>query len=623
MSGAEASGGPILEVRDLSVSFPTDDGFVRRLTGLNLSLGAGQTVGLIGTSGSGKTTASKAILGLLPRNASVRGSVMFEGLNLLDLPERNLRALRWEKLALVPQAAMNSLDPVLRVDKQIAEVIRAHRRVDRASALAMSREALERVGIHPNRANAFPHQFSGGMRQRALIAMATVLNPTVLIADEPTTGLDVIVQDRILELLVQAKQEFGLSLLVVTHDLGVAAELCDEMIVLEEGRTTSTGTPAQVIGDKPQPVLHLTGPTETHAPHRKCALAIEHLDVFHKSGRGLAALRQTSDLKALHDLSLSIDQGEVLGLAGESGCGKSSLIEALLGLNKTSSGTISVNGQRPVHVDEIDWTAFRRQVQMIFQDPYDSLNPRHNVRRAVAEPLLANRSHLGLNGHHEIESKVVAALSSARLDPAAYLDRLPYELSGGERQRVAIARALVLEPAVLLADEPVSMLDESTAGGIVELLGDLTHRLDVAILLVSHDLSLLRSICDRVAIMYLGEIVEIGPTNEVLKSPRHPYTRALLQAVPSRDPAVQRTRVQLPGEPPTLAARPTGCPFHPRCPRATSICTENEPALSGVDHKAACWHPHSENGGPSVSTATTAGTRPLVELPLRPRANPG
>ena len=594
--GGERGSEELLRVTDLSVSFPSSDGPVSRLSSLNLSLGRGQTLGLIGRSGSGKTTASKAILGLLPRNATVRGRVEFEGSNLLDLPERDRRAIRWEKLALVPQAAMNSLDPVIRIDKQIAEVIRAHRKIDRVTALEMAREALVRVGINANRANAFPHQFSGGMRQRALIAMATVLDPTVLVADEPTTGLDVIVQDRILELLVQAKNDFGLSLLLVTHDLGVATELCDELIVLEEGRTTARGTPAHVFRSHDDLVGPRQGPDADPTSDRSeagRALSVDHLEVFHKSGRGLEALRKSSELKVLDDVSLTIDRGEVLGLAGESGCGKSSLIASLLGLIRTRAGTISVNGSGPARSEDMDWRELRRDVQMIFQDPYDSLNPRLSVRRTVGEPLTANRSHLG-HDEDDHERRIVAALQAAQLDPSVYLDRFPDELSGGERQRIAIARALVLEPSVLLADEPVSMLDETTAAEIVTLLHDLTHRLNVAVLLVSHDLSLLRRICNRVAIMYMGQIVEIGPTDEVLERPQHPYTRALIQAVPSRDPAERRTRVHLPGEPPSLADRPPACTFHPRCPRATDICSDVQPVLLGNGHKTACWHPHEQ-----------------------------
>ncbi|WP_053206677.1 ABC transporter ATP-binding protein [Jiangella muralis] len=579
--------GPGLDVRGLAVTYRSADGDRQALEGLDLTVAPGRTVGLIGRSGSGKTTAGKAVLGLLPRTATVSGEVRFDGQDLLAMPERHRRRLRWEHLALVPQAAMSALDPVMAVDAQLAEVVRAHRGVGRKAALALAHQALERVGIHADRASSYPHQFSGGMRQRALIAMATVLEPSVLVADEPTTGLDVIVQDRVLELLVRAKEELGLALLVVTHDLGVANELCDHVVALEHGRVRAAGTPAQVLGRPADAGVVLPRPEREPVP----ALEVSGVTVSFAGGRGLAALRRSSELTVLRDVSLTVGRGEVVGLAGESGCGKSSLAGTLVGLTSVDEGVIRVAGHELAAGDRADWRPLRRHVQMIFQDPYDSLNPRLRVRDAVAEPLVAQRLAAD---DADRDRRVARAMDDAGLTPASdYLDRYPYQLSGGERQRVAIARALVVEPRVILADEPVSMLDEHTAAGVVALLAGLARRLDVAVLLVSHDVSLLRRVCDRVAVMYLGRIVEQGPARDVLDGPRHPYTQALVRAVPSRVPGERRARVLLDGEPPSLRHRPTGCAFHPRCPVASPSCAGDDPPLLDLapGHGAACWHP--------------------------------
>jgi oligopeptide/dipeptide ABC transporter ATP-binding protein len=333
------------------------------------------------------------------------------------------------------------------------------------------------------------------------------------------------------------------------------------------------------------------------------ALQTIALTVCYQAGRGLAALNRGNALTALDGLSLDVRHGEVVGLAGESGCGKSSLVSTLVGLQEVASGVVRVGGVEVADANGTDWSALRQRIQMIFQDPYDSLNPRLTVRETVLEPLIAQ----GLASGQDAVDRVRTALENAGLTPVEeYLHRLPHQLSGGERQRVAIARALVVEPEVILADEPVSMLDEHTAEGVVAVLLDLAHRLGVAVLLVSHDVSLLRRVCDRVAIMYLGRIVELGSTEDVLGHPEHPYTEALIRAVPSRVPGVRRQRVLLEGEAPSLRHRPTGCAFHPRCPRSTEQCGSDQPVLmaepglgtsadepraDGPAHEFACWHP--------------------------------
>ncbi|MEU6717490.1 ABC transporter ATP-binding protein [Nonomuraea sp. NPDC046802] len=594
----------ILDVRGLTVEYPA--GPAAAVRDLSFSIGAGEVLGLIGESGSGKTTAAKAILRLLPASARVAGQITFEGADLAAMPEKRLRRLRWERLALVPQAAMNCLDPVQQVDRQLAEVIRMHRHTPRRQALALAKEALDKIGIPADRAAAYPHQYSGGMRQRALIAMATLLRPHLLIADEPTTGLDVIVQDRIMALLADAKRELGLSMLLVTHDLGVAAEICDRVVVLKDGEGVESGPVAEVLGAPRHPYTRRlldqtaggrSGDRPQEARTEPVAVSLDRLRVRHTTGRGLAALRGSRQVTAVDDVSMLVREGEIVGLAGESGCGKSSLVSALVGLTAISGGRVRI-GQATLDPEKADWRPLRSQVQLVFQDPYESLNPRFTVRREVAEPLLAQ---LGLPDE-EVDRRVTAALEAAELRPVEkYATRRPHELSGGERQRVAIARALVLEPRVLLADEPVSMLDRSTGGEIVRLLRRLAEELRVAVILVSHDLSVLRQICDRIGIMYLGRLVETGPADQVLDHPRHPYTRALLDAVPSPDPSARRTRVLLPGEPPSALDRPPGCAFHDRCQLAEQRCHHDLPVLSSDSHAAACWFPID---GPLADSST-------------------
>ncbi|WP_424528384.1 dipeptide ABC transporter ATP-binding protein [Sphaerisporangium viridialbum] len=591
---------PILDVRGLRVEFPSRNGPVRAVRDLSFSIAPGEVLGLIGESGSGKTTAAKAVLRLLPPGAQVSGQVTFEGADLATVPGKMLRRFRWERLALVPQAAMNSLDPVQPVDRQIAEVVRAHRDMSRNEAFALAREALDRVGIRADRSGGYPHQYSGGMRQRALIAMATVLQPTLLIADEPTTGLDVVVQDRIMALLADAKRELGLSMLLVTHDLGVAGEICDRVIVLKDGEAIESGRVGTVfraprhpytrglLHDEPVP----PAPRAREGEEAPAAVRLDRVHVRYATGRGLAALRRPRYVAAVDDVSMLVREGEILGLAGESGCGKSSVVSALVGLADIAEGTVRVGDVELGGDGKPDWRALRSQVQLIFQDPYQSLNPRLTVHREVAEPLLAQ---LRLTDE-EVHRRVIAALEAAELRPAErYISRRPHELSGGERQRVAIARALVLRPRVLLADEPVSMLDRSTGGEIVSLLRRLADDLGVAVILVSHDLSVLRQICDRIGVMYLGRVIETGPAHEILSHPRHPYTRALIDAVPKSDPTARRARVLLPGEPPSAVDRPAGCAFHDRCLVARPTqCHQDVPPLSLERHAVACWYPLDE-----------------------------
>lgn len=591
-----ATNDPTLAVSDLSVTY----GPKAVVQDVTFRVGSGETVGLIGDSGSGKSTIIKSVLGLLPTNASAEGRVEFAGQSILGRQHsRGFRALLLAEIGLVPQAAMNSLDPVLRIDDHFHLAMRQHRRTSRRQARRAAAEALERVGISGDRAKAYPHQLSGGMRQRVLIAMATVLQPALLIADEPTTGLDVVVQDRVLETMVRTKDELGHSLLLVTHDLDVARAMCDRIIRLGDGHVIAEGTPDELgIGAAESPQHQPAGGSS-----QRPALQIRDLSVALAQGRGLAAQRRGTMSRIVENVSFAVQPGEILGVTGESGCGKSTLLATLAGVVIKTGGEIDLSlsdGQRVAVADHYTKAA-RRSVQMVFQDPYDSLNPRFTVAAIVAEPLIAQglQPPSGEKVDTFRSRRVEEVLRAVELDPGVMATRYPSQLSGGERQRVAIARALVGEPSVLLADEPVSMLDDATAGSIVRLLRRLAREMGVAIVLVTHSTRLLRDDCDRVAVMYLGRLVEIGPGRELFSAPRHPYTRALMDAAVAPGHHDEDS-ARLHGEPPSMLAKPSGCVFHPRCPIARPECSDHSPDAD--NDGVACFFPLSNTDEPVAST---------------------
>ncbi|WP_375002925.1 ABC transporter ATP-binding protein [Aeromicrobium sp. CTD01-1L150] len=581
-------GHPLVEIDDLTVRY-LRDGFHRAaVENVSFTISKGESLALLGDSGSGKTTIIKTLLGLLPPTAEVSGDVRVNRESIVGCQKtRAFRSALLEEIGFVPQAAMNSLDPVLRIDRQFHLAVSAHRKVSKREARQMAECAFEGVGLSPDYVTSYPHQLSGGMRQRVLIAMSQVLEPSLLIADEPTTGLDVVVQAKVLDTMRQLHDETGQALLLVTHDWDVAAQTCQRVVRLDAG---------DVVLDGPMDELDIR--SHRRAPHLHASstspevsvLEIEHLDVAYSQGRGLAAARADAWKPVLEDVDLTLRPGEILGVAGESGCGKSTLISTVAGLVPVSNGTMEVtlgDGER-LSLDEQNIKTARRHVQMVFQDPYASLNPRWTVRRTVAEPLIAQKLG-GVGGPlgASVDSLVDEALMAAELDPDQYSHCFPAELSGGERQRVSVARGLVVKPSVLIADEPVSMLDDATARSIVGLFRRLATERGVSIILVTHNMHILRESCDRVAVMYLGRFVEVGEGQEVLTSPCHPYTRALIEAAPgilATDPDHL-----LSDEPPSIFAKPAGCSFHPRCFRATEACTTELPLLgeSGV----ACHHP--------------------------------
>ncbi|MEU2713712.1 ABC transporter ATP-binding protein [Streptomyces sp. NPDC007205] len=530
----------LVEVTDLTVEF----GSLRAVDSLSFSLAKGAALALVGESGSGKSTVAGALLGLhRGTGARVAGSVRVAGTDVQGASDEELRRLRGAKAAMVFQDPLSSLDPYYAIGDQIAEVYRVHARVSRRSARARAVQVLERVGIPDaaRRSRSRPHEFSGGMRQRALIAMALACEPELLIADEPTTALDVTVQAQILDLLHTLREETGTGLLLVTHDVGVAAESVDDILVMRHGRAVEHGpvgtvlaAPAEAYTRELLDAVPRVDARRTGSPATD-EVVLEATGVRREFGRGKRAFA------AVDDVSVTVRRGETLGVVGESGSGKTTLGRMLVGLLDPTAGTIRYE-DRP-------HTGVNPAVQMVFQDPVSSLNPRRSVGESIADPLRARgmgvppleRSREWGSDEERIKGRVTELLKRVGLEPAHY-DRYPHEFSGGQRQRIGIARALAAEPRVIVCDEPVSALDVTTQAQVVELLGELQRELGLALVFIAHDLAVVRQVSDRVAVMRRGRVVEYGPADEVYDSPREPYTRQLLAAVPALDPDLAAQR---------------------------------------------------------------------------------
>ncbi|MEU9141099.1 ABC transporter ATP-binding protein [Streptomyces sp. NPDC048404] len=549
-SSPAGSAAPLVEVNDLVVDF----GGLRAVDGLSFRLEKGGALGLVGESGSGKSTVASALLALhRGTGARVDGTVRVAGVDVQRASDDELRGLRGRKAAMVFQDPLSSLDPYYAVGDQIAEVYRVHTRASRRAARARAVHVLDRVGIPDaaRRSRSRPHEFSGGMRQRALIAMALACEPELLIADEPTTALDVTVQAQILDLLHTLRQETGTGLLLVTHDVGVAAESVDEILVMRHGRAVEHGPVGAVLGAPREPYTRellgavprvdtprAAGPTRSEdgaAPAGDAGpddVVLEAAGLRREFGRGKRRFA------AVDDVSLSVRRGETLGVVGESGSGKTTLGRMLVGLLEPTAGVVRHEGR--------EQSGVRPSVQMVFQDPVSSLNPRRSVGESIADPLRAR----GERDEGRIRGRVRELLERVGLEGAHY-DRYPHEFSGGQRQRVGIARALAAEPRAIVCDEPVSALDVTTQAQVVALLGELQRELGLALVFVSHDLAVVRQVSDHVAVMRRGRLVEYGPADEVYESPRDPYTRQLLAAVPALDPEIAaRRRAEREEEPP-------------------------------------------------------------------------
>jgi peptide/nickel transport system ATP-binding protein len=661
---------------------------------MSFQVRTGEVLGIVGESGSGKSVSSLAILGLLPPNAMVAGSVRFRDRELIGLSDRDLSEIRGSRLSMIFQDPLSALTPVYTVGDQIAEAIRVHNPVSRQTAHARAVELLTLAGI-PNsarRASAFPHEFSGGMRQRVMIAMAMANQPDVIIADEPTTALDVTIQAQILDVLRMAKEATGAAIVLITHDLGVVAGFADRVAVMYAGRIVEIGDVDDVFYRPRMPyTLGLLGsiprldvgrtqwltPIEGAPPSLvqlppgcpfwpRCPLRVQkcleiepallpiqqhdpsHLAACHRSAeieqrrltstdvfpaehrpapagdptaqgapvlevrdlvkhypllRGRLLRRRVGTVRAVDGISFEIRERETLGLVGESGCGKTTAIMEILSLGKPQAGRVVVLGRDTAVLTDRERFAIRRDLQVVFQDPLASLDPRLPIGDILAEPLTTH-------GVPALERarRVRELLTLVGLQPE-HANRYPQAFSGGQRQRIGIARALALEPKVLVLDEPVSALDVSIRAGVINLLEGLQASLGLSYLFVAHDLSVVRHIADRVAVMYLGRIAEIGRVDEVFDRPAHPYTQALLSAIPLPDPRKerQRRRIVLQGDLPNPADSPSGCGFRTRCQKFAGELTDEQRALcidqlppllprtGARDHLDACHYAHADS----------------------------
>ena len=499
------------------------------LRGVTLDIAEGEIVGLVGESGSGKSMTALALMGLLPRGARATGAARLGGTDLLALTEPQLCRLRGNEIAMIFQEPMTALNPVQTIGDQVAETLAIHSKATGAEAQRIARVRLDRVGLSHIAPDRFPHELSGGQRQRVCIAAAIALQPRLLIADEPTTALDVTTQARILDLLRDLVAEEGLSLLLITHDLAVVADMAQRIAVMQKGEIVERGRSAQVLAARRHPYTRALFAASGHVPARAARSAPEPLLTVAKLHRTYPGrrrgFRRGPPVAAVRDVSFELHRGESLGLVGESGCGKSTLTRAILGLDRVQGGDIRLFGRSIVPRMP---AVLRSGIQVVFQDPYGSFNPRWRVGRLVAEPFhLLPDPPMG----EDRRMRVAEALRAVHLSPDD-MEKYPHEFSGGQRQRLAIARALITRPEILVLDEAVSALDVSVRAQILDLLAELQGALGLSYLFISHDLTVVRAITDRVMVMRAGEIVEEGPTDAVFDAPAHPYTRQLLSAAP-------------------------------------------------------------------------------------------
>ena len=585
----------LLVVDDLSVAY----GATPAVEAVSLELAPGRCLGVIGESGAGKTQAFLAMMGLLPAQARVAGRARLSGVDLLG---PDAMALRGQRIAMIFQDPMTSLTPHMRIGDQIAEPLVTHRGMSWKEARAHAAVLLDQVRMNdvPRRVRQYPHELSGGMRQRAMIAMALACDPKLLIADEPTTALDVSVQAQILALLRQLVAERGMALAVVTHDMGVIAALADDVIVMRQGRVVERGPVERILAAPEHEYTRslLAATPRVDAPGAGAAggpgqdltakpLKVRDLRIFHRLRGGW--LRRSRELRAIDGVSLELAAGEALGIVGESGCGKSTLTRALLRLGPVTGGEIVWLGRAIQDLEGEALRSLRAGMQIVFQDPFASLDPTMSVADIVAEPLRALRPAMG---PVQRSTAVVDMLASVGLG-AEFAQRRSRELSGGQCQRVAIARAMVLEPRLLVCDEAVSALDVSIQAQLLELFEAIKRTHGTSIVFVSHNLAVVRRLCEHVLVMYLGRVVEEGPTEEVFRAPRHPYTRMLLESVPLLDPQRERARLAtltVQGETPSAVDRPSGCAFRTRCPAARPTCAalRPEPEIVADSHQVAC-----------------------------------
>ncbi|MDN4646921.1 ABC transporter ATP-binding protein [Curtobacterium sp. PsM8] len=538
---------PVVVVDDLTVTFATDGGAVDAVKGVSLDVRPGEVLALVGESGSGKSVTARSMLRLMPETATLGGVVMLEGTDVVAVGSQKLRELRGTAGAMVFQEPSTALNPVFTVGWQIAEGLRAHGGVSKKEARAKAIDYLRRVGIPDpeTRVDHYPHQFSGGQKQRVVIASALALEPSVIIADEPTTALDVTVQAEILDLLRRCRDEFGAAIVIITHNMGVVADLADRVAVMYQGEVVEEAPVEQLFAapqaDYTKRLLAAVPRLEASTGVARRALVTEDvepvvsatgLEIEYPGRLGSPAFR------AVKGVDLAIRPGEVLGLVGESGSGKTTIGRAIAGLTKITGGSLNVLGTEMLGYKERDFKRLRKDIGFVFQDPATSFNPLLTIAECVAEPLVVH----GVASSPRAARKQVDELMEAVQLPAAYGDRYPHELSGGQRQRASLARSLALRPKLLIADEPTSALDVSVQARVLELFLELQQDFGFASLFISHDLAVVGALSDRIAVLYRGDLVETGTTAEVLGAPQHPYTQRLLASLPVPDPTEQAER---------------------------------------------------------------------------------
>ena len=668
---------PLLQIKDLHTDIEIRSGVVRALSGVDLHVNPGETLGIVGESGSGKTMTALSLMGLLPQGGKVSsGSIILDGQDLTQLPLKEKRKLRGTKVGMIFQDPLTSLNPTMKIGLQVCEPLRVHEGLSKREALERAVEILKRVGMPRPEVviNNYPHQLSGGMRQRVMIAMALVCKPRILIADEPTTALDVTTQMQILDLIDELRDEYKMGVILITHDLGVVAGHTDRVAVMYAGRIVETA-PTKTLFTEPKhrytsslmaalperalaagtKLFSIPGapPSLTNLPvgcrfAARCLWAtdecragypdlsgdethtfscfhpvqegdespavlqgkldsnktdgaaedvpqISHetlLDVkeasreYESAGSGFFK-REKGVVSAVDRVSITVKKGETYGLVGESGCGKSTVGRLIAGLEPPSGGAIELDGRDLATLKGRDAVRIHRDVQMMFQDSYAAMDPRMRIDQILAEPMSIQKT----GNARQIAERIMEILEQVGLTEEI-LDRYPHEFSGGQLQRIGFARSLTLAPDLIVADEPVSALDVSVQAQVLNLMKDLQAELGLSYLFISHDLAVVQYMADRIGVMYLGRIVEEGPASDVVKNPKHPYTKALIDSIPVPDPEFKHDEnaIKLTGEPPSAINPPEGCRFRPRCPFAGEEC-KVQPMLTDETHRVACHHP--------------------------------
>ena len=668
---------PLLDIRDLHTDIEIRSGVVHALSGVDLHVNPGETLGIVGESGSGKTMTALSLMGLLPQGGSVSsGQIILDGQDLTKLPLKEKRKLRGTKVGMIFQDPLTSLNPTMKIGLQVCEPLRVHEKLSKKEALERAVEILKRVGMPRPEVviNNYPHQLSGGMRQRVMIAMALVCKPRILIADEPTTALDVTTQMQILDLIDELRDEYKMGVILITHDLGVVAGHTDRVAVMYAGRIVETA-PTKTLFTEPKhrytsslmaalperalaagtKLFSIPGapPSLTNLPKgcrfaARCLWATDEcradypslsgdenhtFSCFHPvqegdespavlqammdSGKAEDAVDATGQIShevlldvkeasreyesagsgffkrdkgvvsAVDRVSITVNKGETYGLVGESGCGKSTVGRLIAGLEPPSGGAIELDGRDLATLKGRDAVRIHRDVQMMFQDSYAAMDPRMRIDQILAEPMSIQKT----GNARQIAERIMEILEQVGLTEEI-LDRYPHEFSGGQLQRIGFARSLTLAPDLIVADEPVSALDVSVQAQVLNLMKDLQQELGLSYLFISHDLAVVQYMADRIGVMYLGRIVEEGPASEVVKNPKHPYTKALIDSIPVPDPEFKHDEnaIKLTGEPPSAVNPPEGCRFRPRCPFAGEEC-KVQPMLTDETHRVACHHP--------------------------------